>query len=106
MHKRLFLNLLGFRNKIQKCYSCKKLLTCSAINAPVMAGTMKPVIPPMKLMIPKMDPAKFGAKSCGFCRLVNTAAPLMAILKVNMTTIGTQLHPVKAMPMSNIPGMT
>lgn len=39
-------------------------------------GDKNPVVVPMKLITPYNEPAKFGAKSCEFCRLVKVEAPL------------------------------
>lgn len=36
----------------------------------------KPVVVPIKLISPYSVPAKFGAKSCEFCKFVKVDAPL------------------------------
>lgn len=52
------------------------MLTRSAVKCATNTGLMNPLVVPTKLMIPYKLPAKFGAKSCEFCKFVMVAAPL------------------------------
>lgn len=55
--------------------------------------TMGPKIPddrPMTLIIEYSVPAKLGARSCEFCKLVNVAAPLKPKERVKMATMTSE----------------
>lgn len=53
---------------------------------PTTSGVRKPVVVPKKLIIPYNVPAKFGARSCEFCKFVNVDAPLKPSEIVIMAT--------------------
>lgn len=58
----------------------------------------------MKLIIPYKVPAKFGAKSCAFCRLVNVDAPLKPREIVITATHQYGWWPTYASPIKHAPG--
>lgn len=66
---------------------------------------MKPVVVPIKLMIPYNAPAKFGAKSCEFCKLVNVEAPLKPSEIVIMLTHQYGWLPTDTKAIKQIPGI-
>lgn len=68
-------------------------------------GVMNPVVPPMQFTIPYTVPAKFGARSCEFWRLVNVEAPFMPNAKVRKITAKVELHPLMVWAVRNIPGI-
>ena len=73
--------------KVYKIEVLKKKFTCFSVKCATIIGEMKPLVVPTKLMIPYNVPAKFGAKSCEFCKFVIVAAPLNPSESVMTTTI-------------------
>lgn len=55
---------------------CVYIHTRSLVKYPTTQGVIKPVVVPKKLISPYNVPAKFGAKSWEFCKLVTVDAPL------------------------------
>lgn len=60
---------------------------------------------PTKLIIEKSEPAKFGAKSCEFCKLVTVAAPLKPRDNVMIAMQAWTLNPTKQSAINSTPGM-
>lgn len=75
-------------------------------KAPKIPGTINPVNPPIKLIIPNIVPAKLGDKSCAFRKFVIVAAPFIAILRTKSVTFATALHLATEMNIRHIPGNT
>lgn len=63
-------------SKLVQKHFYKWMLTRSLVKCPTTQGVMKPVVVPKKLIRPYNVPAKLGAKSCEFCKLVTVEAPL------------------------------
>lgn len=72
--------------------------------APVTEGAIKAVGPPIKLIIPKIVPAKFGDKSVGFAKFVTTTAPFTDMLKVSKAITIAGLHFARPINPIKIPG--
>lgn len=68
-------------------------------------GDRNPVVVPAKLIMEKMVAAKFGAKSCAFCKLVMVAAPLKPNDKVMRMTQVVALSPTYPSANSSSPGI-
>lgn len=75
-------------------------MKCATIN-----GEMNPLVVPTKLMIPYSEPAKFGARSCEFCRFVIVAAPLKPSERVMIATQTYGSQPTKQSRMRKRPGI-
>lgn len=72
---------------------------------PVSIGVIKPVVPPKQLTIPYKVPAKFGAKSWEFWRLVRVEAPFIPKANVRKMTAKVGSHPDIVCETKNTPGM-
>lgn len=64
----------------------------------------KPVVVPIKLISPYSVPAKFGAKSCEFCKFVKVDAPLKPSDVVIIATHQYGWSPTYANPIKQTPG--
>lgn len=73
----------------------KIVLTCSAVKDPTIYGEMKPDVLPTQLIIPYIVPAKLGARSWEFCKLVNVDAPFSPRENVIKTIAHVTSQPVK-----------
>lgn len=67
-------------------YVHSRIVFWSLVKCATSVGVMNPVVVPTKLIIPYNVPAKFGAKSCEFCKLVTVEAPLNPKLSVMRVT--------------------
>lgn len=83
---------------------CCTILTCSAVRDPTITGEIKPDVLPTQLIIPYKVPAKLGARSCEFCKLVSVEAPLKPREKVIRVIAHVTLQPVNVCENSNSPG--
>lgn len=88
-----------------KMYVHSFIVFWSFVKWATNAGVMKPVVVPTKLMIPYRVPAKFGARSCEFCRFVTVDAPLKPKLRVIRAT-HTYGCWTKHIPTRKRPGIT
>lgn len=67
---------------------------------------MKPLEVPIKFIIEYNVPAKFGARSCVFCRFVRVADPFKPNEAVMIATQAYALPPTYVIDISKIPGTT
>lgn len=74
------------------------------MKCPTTIGVKNPVVVPMKLIIPYILPAKFGARSCEFCKLVSVDAPLKPSDIVITATHQYGWWPTYANPIRHSPG--
>lgn len=66
---------------------------------------MMPLVIPMQFMMEYNVPAKFGAKSCAFCRFVIAAAPFAPNEAVIRATHAVELSWKYIIAINNNPGM-
>ena len=71
-----------------------------------MIGEIKPLVVPTKFMMPYSVPAKFGARSCEFCKFVIVAAPLNPSDNVMTATTRYLSNASNVIESKNNPGIT